>query len=68
MKSTQKNEMYMAKNFALGTQHDLYATYSCGGLALGVMQMLVFPMRNCGTGGLSRREDPTRMVLRRSRI
>ena len=26
--------------------------------------MLVSPMRNCGIGGLSQREDPTRVVLR----
>ena len=44
--------------------------------ALGVTQILAFldtnmlvpPTRNCGVGGLSQREDPTRMVLRRSGI
>ena len=29
--------------------------------------MLVYPTRNCGVGGLSQRQDPTQMVLRRSR-
>ena len=46
------------------------------GLALGVKQILAFldtnmfvsPKRNCGVGGLSQRQDPTRMVLRRSGI
>ena len=28
----------------------------------------VSPMRNCGVGGLSQREDPSRMVLHRSGI
>ena len=44
--------------------------------ALGVTQilafldtnMLVYPMQNCGVGGLSQREDQTRMVLHRSGI
>ena len=30
--------------------------------------MLVSPMRNCGVGGLSQRQDPTQMFLRRSGI
>ena len=31
-------------------------------------KMLVFPMRNCGVGGVCQRQDPTQMVLRRSGI
>ena len=50
--------------------------HRCWGFALGVMQilaflhtnMLVYPMQNCGVGGLSQCEDPTRMVLCCSRI
>ena len=45
-------------------------------LVLGVTQILVFLdtnmlvslTRNCGIGGLSHREDPTRMILRHSGI
>ena len=44
--------------------------------ALGVMQILAFldtnmlvsQTQSCGVGGLRQREDPTRMVLRRSGI
>ena len=44
--------------------------------ALGVRQilafldtdMLVYPTQNCGLGGVSQCQDPTRMVLRRSGI
>ena len=37
-------------------------------LALLDTNMLVSSMQNCGVGGLSQREDPTRMVLHRSGI
>ena len=44
--------------------------------ALGVTQILAFldtnllvcPTQNCGAGGLSQRQDPMQMVLRRSGI
>ena len=45
-------------------------------IRIGVMQILAFldtnmlvsPTRNCGDGGLSQCEDPTRMLLHRSGI
>ena len=46
------------------------------GFALGVKQILAFlntnmlvsPTQSCGVGGLSQRQDPTQMFLRRSGI
>ena len=55
--------------FCVGGNANLY-------FALGVRQILAFldtnmlvsPTQNCGVGGLSQRQDPTQMVLRRSGI
>ena len=79
MKSTQnlmKCTLPTPKKFALGTQRNPYCTDWHWGFALGVTQifafldtnMLVSPTQNSGVGGLSQRQDPTQMVLRRSGI
>ena len=60
----------------LGTKRHLYYTCVHRGLALRVAQILAFldtnmlvsQTRNCGVGGLSQCEDPSRMVLRHSGI
>ena len=70
--------MYMANARILrfGPNRNLYSTDSCWGFALGPTQilaffdanMLIYPMRNCGVGGLSQCKDLTQMVLRCSGI
>ena len=42
--------------------------FGVGGFAFSVTNMLVSPKRNSGVGGLTQRQDPTQMFLRRSGI
>ena len=79
--NTHKNEMYLANaqpnlysigslwGFALGeTQFLCFAWVVMQIIAFLDTNMLVYPTQNCGIGGLSQRQDPMRMVLRRSGI
>ena len=42
--------------------------FGVGGFAFSDTNMLVSPKRNSGVGGLTQRQDPTQMFLRRSGI